>query len=92
MNPESVHPLSALKEDSAKIVARLKTSRGPIVLTQNGRAAAVLQDVESFRQQRDALLLLKLLAQGTAEIREGRSIPHAEASRRILRGIRRRRG
>ena len=51
------------------------------MITQNGRATAVLQDVRSFKEQRQALFLLKFLAQGTQELTKDKGIDHALAKR-----------
>ncbi len=51
----------------------------PIIITQNGKATAVLQDVESYQRQRQALLLLKYLARGDRDLREGRVLSDAPA-------------
>ncbi|MFB3102970.1 MAG: type II toxin-antitoxin system prevent-host-death family antitoxin, partial [Alphaproteobacteria bacterium] len=48
-----------------------KESGQPIIITQNGKATAVLMDVESFERQREALLLLRYLAVGEDEIGKG---------------------
>lgn len=88
MDPSAIEPVTVLKTRSAELIRRARETRRPVVITQNGRATAVLQDVESFREQREALLLLKLLVQGTEELRAGRAVPHAEAKKRLDRKLR----
>ena len=85
MDPKAIEPDTALGSRSPDLLRRVRISRRPIVITQNGRPTAVLQDVESFSEQRDALLLLKLLAQGTQELRDGKGVPHAEVRKRVER-------
>ena len=46
-----------------------------MVITQHGEAKAVLQDIASYEQTRESLALLKMLAQSTKSIQEGRSKP-----------------
>jgi prevent-host-death family protein len=70
-----VKPISYLKARSAEVLERLSEDRRPIVITQNGEAKAVLQDVTSYEQQQEALALLKVLALGTAQIEDGRTKP-----------------
>ena len=53
----------------------LAEKREPLVITQNGEAKAVIQDVASFEQTQDTLALLKLLALGTRDVEAGRSKP-----------------
>ena len=59
----------------------------PIIITQNGRAAAVLQDVETFERQRRALLLLRFLAEGQRQFNQGRGIDSTRVARRLRRRI-----
>jgi len=68
-----VKPISFLKANSAEVLQRLTDDRQPLVITQNGEAKAVLQDVASYEQQQEALALLKVLALGSAQIEVGRS-------------------
>jgi prevent-host-death family protein len=75
----TVQPITILKTKSAQLVRKARDSGAPVIITQNGKATAVLQDVESFDRQRKALLLLKLFAQGDREIREGQGIRHDQA-------------
>ena len=78
---EAIEPVTTLKTRSAELIRRARDSGQPIVITQNGKATAVLQDVESFERQRKALLLLRYLTQAEDEIRSGKGVPHAKAVR-----------
>ena len=78
---DSKEPITELKSKSADFIRRARETGQPIVITQNGRATAVLQDVESFQRQRDALLLLKLLTQGDVAHQQGKSMSHSEAEK-----------
>lgn len=61
---EDVEPVTSLKRGAAELITRAAERHSPIVITQNGRPTAVLQDVASYERQRRALHLLKLVAQG----------------------------
>ncbi len=78
---EAIEPVTTLKSKSAELVRRARDSGQPIIITQNGRATAVLQDVESYQRQRQALLLLRYLARGDRDVREGELLSDAEADR-----------
>jgi prevent-host-death family protein len=67
--------LSDFKADASQWLKRLQGESEAVVLTQNGRASAVVQSYEAFQRQQQALLMLKLLAQGEADIAAGRLIP-----------------
>jgi prevent-host-death family protein len=70
-----VRPISYLKANAAEVLLDLADSRQPMVITQNGEAKAVLQDVASFEQGQETLALLKLLAMGQGDIEAGRTRP-----------------
>ena len=80
---DAIEPVTVLKSKSADLIRRVRKTRRPVVITQNGKPTAVLQDVESFDAQRGALLLLLLLARGDRDARAGRMTSDAAADRRF---------
>lgn len=80
-----VKPISFLKANAAEVLADLAARREPMVITQNGEAKAVIQDVASFEDTQETLALLKLLALGSEDIAAGRTKP-ARAVVKRLRG------
>jgi prevent-host-death family protein len=70
-----VKPISYLKANAADILLDLAERREPLVITQNGEAKAVLQDVASFEQTQETLALLKLLAIGSQDVDAGKTKP-----------------
>lgn len=83
MRPSRVKPISYVKANAAEIIRELKEGGEPLVITQNGEATAVMQDVASYEATQETLALLKILALGRRQIAQGRSIPLAEAARRL---------
>ena len=77
-----IKPISYLKANAAEIIRELADRGEPLVITQNGEAKAVLQDVTSFEQTQETLALLKILALGNRQIEEGRVVSAAQAIRR----------
>ncbi|MBI2384337.1 MAG: type II toxin-antitoxin system Phd/YefM family antitoxin [Gammaproteobacteria bacterium] len=78
-----IRPISFLKAHASEIVRDL-ASRGPsMVITQNGEAKAVLQDIHSYEETQETLALLKILALGQQQIASGRVVPLDEAVARI---------
>jgi len=67
----NIIPVSDLRQNSAKILKLLKDSKEPFIITQRGRAAAVMQSVETFEQSEHDKELLRLLAKGEREIETG---------------------
>jgi prevent-host-death family protein len=77
----SIEPVTVLKTKSAQLIAKVQRTRHPVVITQNGKASAVLQDVDSYEEQRQTLLLLRFLAQGDGEFRQDRGIGHSDSKK-----------
>ena len=67
-----VKPISYLKANAAEVLKRLAERREPLVITQNGEAKAVLQDVVSFEETQETLALLKILALGNQDVAAGK--------------------
>jgi prevent-host-death family protein len=67
----NVIPVSDLEQDAVSILQSLRHSGTPTVITQEGRAAAVLVDIEAFRRSESEREILALLARGEQEIAEG---------------------
>lgn len=78
-----VKPISYLKANAAEVLTRLAEQRQPLVITQNGEAKAVLQDVASFEETQETLALLKILALGNQDIAAGKLKPVAEVVARL---------
>ena len=70
-----IKPISYLKAHAAEIVRKLSEHRKPLIITQNGEAKVVIQDIESFEQTQETMALLKILALGTRQIEEGKVQP-----------------
>lgn len=78
-----VKPISYLKANAAEVLARLAEKREPLVITQNGEAKAVIQDVASYEDTQETLALLKVIALGQAELEAGKTKPLAEVVARL---------
>ena len=81
--PSRIKPVSYFKANAAEVLAQLGEKREALIITQNGEAKAVLQDVASFEQTQETLALLKLLALGQQDIEAGRVKPLAEVMARL---------
>lgn len=78
-----IKPISYLKANAAEVLSSLAEQPGYYVVTQNGEAKAVLQDIASFEQTQETLALLKLLALGTQQIEAGKVMPADEFIARL---------
>jgi len=78
-----IQPISYLKANAAQVLLQLAEQREPMIITQNGEAKAVIQDVASFEKTQATLALLKILALGTQEIEAGKVKPVTQVVARL---------
>ena len=78
-----VKPISYFKANAAEVLATLAERREPMVITQNGEARAVLQDVASFEETQATLALLKVLALGNQQVADGKLKPATKVIARL---------
>jgi prevent-host-death family protein len=69
--PEVI-PVTDLRQDAAAALRRVRSSKQPLIITQRGRATAVMLSIEAFEQAEHERQLLHLLARGEREIAAGR--------------------
>ncbi len=68
----TIIPITDLRQDAAMVLRQVRASQEPIVITQRGRAAAVLMSAEAYARSEHDLALLRLLARGEKEIAAGK--------------------
>lgn len=78
-----IKPISYLKANAAEVLDTLTKRREPLVITQNGEAKAVIQDVASYEETQETLALLKLLALGNQEAAAGKIKPVGDVVARL---------
>jgi len=81
-----IHPLSEFQRSAKAFLTRLKETKAPMVLTVNGKAAAVVQDAESYQQLLDQIELLESLAgirKSIEEFDQGEGMPLKEAFQQL---------
>ncbi len=76
---KSIRPISFLKTHTADVVRDVNENRETIIITQNGEARAIVQDIATYEQTQETMALLKLLAQGRRDIDESRARPFRKA-------------
>jgi prevent-host-death family protein len=86
-----VKPISYLKANAPAVLDDIEETRSPMIITVNGEAKAILQDIASYEETQETLALLKILAMGEEESRAGKGIPMKEAFAQIRRNAKRRR-
>jgi prevent-host-death family protein len=78
-----IKPISYLKANAADVLEELREQRKPLIITQNGEAKAVLQDVASYEETQETMALLKILALGNQQIEQGKLKPIADVVKRL---------
>ena len=78
-----IKPISYLKAHAAEIIRNLEDEGKPLIITQNGEAKVVLQDIKSFEKTQETMALLKILALGNRQIEEGEVVSASDAIKRI---------
>ena len=78
-----IKPISYLKAHAAEILRNMGRQRESLVITQNGEAKVVMQDIESYEQTQETMALLKILALGNRQIDESKVQPAADVIKRL---------
>jgi prevent-host-death family protein len=78
-----IKPISYVKANAAQLFDDLAAHREPLIITQNGEARAVLQDIGAFEETEQTLALLKLLALGNNDIAAGNTAPARDVIARL---------
>ena len=72
-----------MKANAAEVLQVLEEQRRPMIITQNGEAKAVIQDVTSYEETQETLALLKILALGSQQVERGEISPIREVADRL---------
>jgi len=84
---EDITPVTRLKTGAARVLDELKRRRRPIVITQHGKASAVMLDVASYERMKNAALMMRLLATSEADVADGRVTSHDEVFSELKRRL-----
>ena len=78
-----IKPINYLKAHASEIVRTLGDQGEPLIITQNGEAKVVLQDIDSFEKTQKTMALLKILALDNRQIEAGQVEPAADVIARL---------
>jgi antitoxin YefM len=81
---EETHPAADLRSKAERLLEQVQATRRPVILTEQGRGAAVLVDIDSYRSLLEEIDLLRDVHRGLADVRAGRVVPHEEARARLM--------
>ncbi len=69
---DSIKPISYLKAHASELIRDIVKNQKTLVVTHNGEARVVVQDVRVYERQQQTLAMLKILAQSSQSFRKGR--------------------
>ena len=71
----AIKPISYFKAHAAEIIRNLSGNQETMIITQNGEAKAIVQDIRKYEETQESLALLKILAQSRKNIEQGKFRP-----------------
>lgn len=75
---QDIKPISYLKAKTANVINEVNKNQRAIIITQNGEAKAVVQDIKSYENMQNSLNLLKLIVQSENDIENARTIEQSD--------------
>jgi prevent-host-death family protein len=80
---QAIKPISYFKAHAADVIRELNQQHGTMIITQNGEAKAVIQDITEYERIQEALALLKMVARGQKDYEEGKTIPAGQVLKEL---------
>jgi prevent-host-death family protein len=80
---QDVQPLSAFRANAAGFLDQVRSTKRPLVLSQNGKSAAVVLDVDEYEALVEEVELLRDVRTARAELARGEGVPHDEVVKRL---------
>lgn len=78
-----IQPVTEFRANTAQFIEQVQETGEPVILTQHGRSAAVLLDVESYESMLDELALLRDVRTAEKQVAAGRSRSHAAVAKTL---------
>lgn len=78
-------PVTEVKRRAMGVIASLKKTRAAVMVTEHGREAAVMVDVDTWNSLQKRLEILDQVAKGVRGLREGRVVSQEDAKARLAR-------
>ena len=75
---QDVQPLSAFRANAAGFLDQVRSTKRPLVLTQHGKSAAIVLDVDQYEALVDEIEVIRDIRQAKAELARGEGIPHED--------------
>jgi prevent-host-death family protein len=75
--------VTTLKRQATKILAELRKTKEPVLITEHGQPSAYLIDVDDYEMLQNRLRILEGIARGESAIRDGRTLSNSKAKQRL---------
>jgi prevent-host-death family protein len=79
----NLQPVTEVKRRATELIAELQATRQPMLITQHGRAAAVMMDIESYEAMQRRMEIMMLLSQSRQDLAEGRGRTQDQVAERL---------
>ena len=79
--------VTTLKRQATRLIAKIQEDRNPVLITEHGRPAVYLVDVQTFDEQQIQIQILEGIARGERAIQEKRTASHGQAKKRMKRWL-----
>ena len=79
--------VTTLKRQATRLIAEVQEKRHPLLITEHGRPAVYLLDVQTYEDQQSRIAVLEGIARGERAVQEGRIVPHERARTRMKRWL-----
>lgn len=78
-----IQPVTEFRANAAQVIEQVRETGAPVILTQHGRGAAVLLDVEAYEAMVDELELLRDVQSAEAQVAAGKGRSHAAVAKSL---------
>lgn len=78
-----VKSISYLKANAAEIIRELNDGAEPLIVTQNGEAKVIVQDLAEYERMQEEFALIRILSMGRENAQKGKSMTVAESRKKL---------
>lgn len=79
----TLKPVTEIKRHATEIIDQLRADRVPVMITEHGKEAAILLDINTYKGMLHRLELLEVIAKGEQAFTEGRVSTHEDVKARL---------
>jgi len=84
---EDIKPLSEFRSKVRSYIDKVRKTKRPLVVTQHGKSAAVILDVDEYESMLNKIELLQDIQLAEKQIKEGKGVNHEDAREQVLKNI-----